>query len=43
MEKVSGDSIEEIAYYLDHAYYDADQILFRAGDLVDTMFFIANG
>lgn len=43
MEKISSDSLEEIAYYLGHLNIDQDQILFRAGEKVDTMYFIANG
>jgi len=40
---MSEDSLEEIAFFLDHKFLENDEILFRAGDYVDTMFFIASG
>lgn len=43
MENLSNDSLDEISFYLDHAHYDADQIIFRAGEQVDYIYFIASG
>jgi CRP-like cAMP-binding protein len=43
MEKVEQDSMEEIAFCLEHSYYEDNQILFRAGDIVDKIFFIGSG
>lgn len=43
MEKVSPETLEEVAFFLDHQFLENDRILFRAGDYVDKIVFIASG
>ena len=37
------DSIEEISYHLKYEYYEKQQIVFRAGQSVDRIYFISTG
>lgn len=43
MENISEESREEISFHLEHKFYENNQILFRAGDYVDKIFFIGSG
>lgn len=43
MEPISKNSLEEISFTLDHEFFDNNQVIFRAGDLVDKLIFIASG
>ena len=42
-EQISNDSLEELANYMKQNYFDCDQVLFRAGDPVEDIYFIASG
>lgn len=37
------DTIEEISYYCEQIYFDKDNVIFRAGDPIDKIYFIVSG
>lgn len=41
--KCSDSTIEEITYYCQQQFYENDRIIFRAGDTIDKIYFIASG
>ena len=40
---LSDNTVEEIIYYLRQMHFEKDKILFRAGDNIDSIYFITNG
>lgn len=40
---LSDNTVEEITYYLRQKHFEKDKILFRAGDSIDSIYFITNG
>lgn len=43
LENVSQSSIEEVIFYLNQEYHDEGEILFRVGDPVEEIIFVASG
>jgi CRP-like cAMP-binding protein len=39
----SNDTIEEISYYCEQVHYDKDNVVFRAGDPIDKIYFVVSG
>lgn len=43
MSDLSNETLEEVSYHLKQKYYDADEIIYREGDKVDSILFVTRG